>query len=351
MFKSLTSHRIVWSLVAALAVSPAAAQANGGHHHHSGNGYVAGQGIGSQSHLLDMYKVEQFVGLAAGDMADGLQVSCPNGDYAVDGMWRIDQVNFNDQIDMEGPYGPWNRYNGVDVMESQSVATDTWEFTLVNNTDEDAQAKVWITCLGRQTAPDTYRHRLILSDLYTDTRHVGVGDAQEVYAGDHTCASDEVVVAPGFDSDSGTVKLYRSWPDGNGLQRWTLGFYGITDPNVTTSARCLKLTTDYQGSGSKRHRHKLRVRFRQAQPKLYRGQVSQVKVDCGQTEKGLVGAFDVRADDSWTGDYDGHRIGYLGQEPQIKSRVFHLMNLDDSTDYRAMIGLVCFDDRTTGPQR
>jgi len=138
VFKSRISHRIVWSALVALAVLPAASA-------------FAGNSAGgvAQRHLLDMYKVEQFVGLDAGDSADGLQVKCPNGDYAVDGMWRIDQVNFNAQIDDQGPFGDWNRYNGVDVFQSESVAKDTWEFTLVNNTDEDAQAKVWVTCLGR----------------------------------------------------------------------------------------------------------------------------------------------------------------------------------------------------------
>lgn len=349
VFKSLTSHRIVWSAVLALAAFPAAAQA-GGSGHHGGGFYQAGQGIGAQSHLLDMYKVEQFVGLAAGDTADQLQVSCNNGDYAIDGMWRADQVNFNWQIDDPGPYGEWNKYNGIDVSESQSVAKDTWEFTITNNTSEDAQAHVWITCLGRKTAPDTSQHDLILSKLYTDDRHVAVGDAQEVYAGDHECASDEVVVAPGFVSDSGVIKLYRSWPDGNGLQRWTLGFYGVTDPNVTTSARCLKLTTDYQGSGYKKHRHKLRVRFRQSNPKLTQNQVNDVTLSCGQTEKGLLGAFDIRyGHDDWTADYDSHQLWYIGMEPQLKSRVFHIWNHSEDTDYKALLGLVCFDDRTGGP--
>jgi hypothetical protein len=337
VFKSpFFSHRIVWSALAVLALLPAS------------SAMADGTGGAASRHLLDMYKVEQFVGLDAGDSADGLQLQCPNGDYAVDGMWRIDQVNFNAQIDDPGPYGDWNRYNGVDVTQSESVAKDTWEFTLVNNTDEAAQAKVWITCLGRQTAPDTYRHKLTMSDLHSATDYIAPGDVRELNAGNYKCAPDEIVVAHGFNTDGGVVKMYRSWPDGNSLRRWEFGFYGITDPNVSTSVRCLKIQTDW--AGPKNHRHSLRVRFRQNQPTLTPDFVNAVKVDCGDTEKGLLGAFDVRYPRNWGADYDSHQLWYLGQEPQIKSRVFHIQNHSDSTPYNAMIGLVCFDDRTSGPQ-
>ena len=80
------------------------------------------------------------------------------------------------------------------------------------------------------------------------------------------------------------------------------------------------------------------------------GQVNDVTLSCGQTEKGLLGAFDIRyGHDDWTADYDSHQLWYIGMEPQLKSRVFHIWNHSDDTDYKALLGLVCFDDRTSGP--
>lgn len=331
------------AVVAALSLAiPATASANGSGYH--GGSQNLDSELVAQRHGLDMYKVEQFVDLQENDEIDGLQLKCAHGDYAVDGMWRVDQVNFNFQIDDPGPWGDWNRYNGVDVTESRSVAKDTWSYTFLNNTAEKAQAHVWITCLGRQTQSaehDAHKHAITLSDRYDHTDLIGAGEVAEVDAGAHKCDNGEIVVAPGFIVPDGVIKLYRSWPSAN-LRKWRIGFYTTGDPNVTTSIRCLKVKTE-KTSG---HRHTLQVRFRASSISVKRHFVDQLKVDCGQTEKGLVGAFDILGDHDWDAGYEDHMLWYIGQEPQIKSRVFHVWNHDDS-EWDGDFGLVCFDDRVS----
>ena len=67
-------------------------------------------------HHLQMYKVEKQVSLQPG-LNPEQTLSCNNGDIAADGMWRIDQVDYNAQLDAAtAPPGGWNLANGVTVL-------------------------------------------------------------------------------------------------------------------------------------------------------------------------------------------------------------------------------------------
>ena len=305
----------------------------------------------AQRHGLDMYKVEQFVDMQPEQEIDSTELKCNNGDYAVDGMWRVDQVNFNFQIDDPGPWGDWNRYNGVDVHESESVAKDTWAFSFENLTEEQAQAHIWITCLGRQTQTaegDAHRHKIVLGDLVEHTDTVPGGAVTFLNVGGQQCAKGQIAVAPGFLVPDGQLKPFRSWPSAN-LRGWQLGIYTQDDPNVTTSFRCLNVRTDKAGKGGG-HRHDLKIKFRTRELPVKHNFVDQLKVECGQTEKGLVGGYDIRGDTGWGHEYEDHKLWYIGQEPQIKSRVFHIWN-HSSDDWSPDFGLICFDDRVSTRSR
>src|SRR4029079_8392234 len=76
----------------------------------------AGAKTATKPHL-DMYTAEQHIRL--GESESGTYtLSCPNGDIAADGMWRIDEVGpYNPQLaDPDEP--PWTIASGVDVLGS-----------------------------------------------------------------------------------------------------------------------------------------------------------------------------------------------------------------------------------------
>jgi hypothetical protein len=323
------------AIVALAALTPAAALASGG-------------GSTAQRHQMYMYKAEKSLSIDANDVISDEQLSCSNGDYAIDGMWRIDQVNFNAQIDEEGPFGPWNVYNGVDLGESRSFDKSTWTYTIRNNSDEDAQVHLWITCLNKKTQGaegDNHKHTLSISSLYTDSGTTIAGGTPTVFqAGSHQCDNDQIAVAPGFSVNDGTAKIYRSYPsDGDKLTNWELGFY-VSDPTtITTSVRCLDRASS--SAGARPHRHKLVIRFRESGPSLPKSYVSHPRVTCDDHGKGLLGAFDVRAGYGWGSDYDSHALWFLGMEPQIKTREFHIFNHHPTADYSPDLGLVCVNDR------
>lgn len=295
----------------------------------------------SHEHHLGMYKVERFQSLFGGDGVDNLKVKCDNGDYAVDGMWRVDSVDQNED--------DWTPYNAVEIYRSESTAKDTWAFSIANESDGQAQIHLWVTCIGRKTAPGTHRGKLALSDRFTSTQAIPADAVWLLDAGEKTCPSGEIAVARGFASEGdAALKMFKSWPADPTMRRWVLGFYAPGDSDVSTSVRCLKLAV----AGSRSHGHTLSTTFRQTTAAVAKGAVTQAQITCGDAEKGLLGAFDVRGSRSdWGADFDSHGLWYVGQEPQLKSRVFHVWNHTETASYEADFGAVCFGDRTSTPQR
>ncbi len=108
----ITTHaRLLAGVVAALAALalPAGALAADGH----------------KSHVLKLYKVEQHVDLEGEDGT--YVVTCPDGDYALDGMWRIDNV------EQDNDFGGslldlWTTVRPVS-MQSTGVDQFTFKFT------------------------------------------------------------------------------------------------------------------------------------------------------------------------------------------------------------------------------
>jgi hypothetical protein len=305
---------------------------------------ASGANSSAQKHELKMYKVEKFVSIDAIDYDSEIMLACNGDDIAVDGMWRVDRVHYNEQIHDF----PFNEYDSVTVFRSFSSDEGEWTFGVRNDTEEPAQVKLWITCLGRWTESaegDSHKHQFTVSSLRTHDDVLAEDSVTELDAGDETCAGDELAVATGFDVEgAAAVKLYKVWPADPHARGWKLGFYAPEDPKVTTSVRCLQSRTSK--AGVKNHRHAFRWRLAQFTTSLSKDYHHTPKQDCGEVEKALIGAFDIRGSYSWGAGFDSHWLWYLGMEPQLKSRVFHVWNHSDTTAYNAKFGAICFNDKT-----
>lgn len=325
-------RRIIWSTLAVLALSPAGA-------------FAAGSGSTAERHQMSMYKVEHDMSLDAVDIGT-TSLTCPKGDLAIDGMWRVTYTDFNPQLDDEAPAGGWNDYNGIDVWDSHSVGQSAWRFTVYNETSETAQVKLWVTCLNRKVQPadrDAHRHKLVLGPLQTAEHSFGGTAPAEFQAAGYECPAGTMVVAPGFWVTKGGVRVYESVPTDDDLTAWEFGFYPQEPSKVETSVRCLQLASTDDGAPS--HHHNLVVRLRDTDIALTPNLVNRPVQHCGELEKGLLGLFDVRLANPWTAPYSGHHLWFLGMEPQIKSRVFKVWNTDAVTSWTARFGAVCVNDR------
>lgn len=328
------TRRIIWSACAALALAPPA-------------GHAAGSGSTAERHQMSMYKVEEDLSLDAVDIGT-TSLSCRDGDYAVDGMWRIAHTDFNPQLDDEAPEGGWNAYNGIQPWDSHSVGASTWRFTLYNDTSETAQVKLYVTCLNARVAPadrDAHTHRLTVGPLETAGHTLSATSPAIVQAGDFDCPAPAIAVAPGFEVTRGDLRVFRSAPAASSLRAWEWGFYPQAPATrVTTSIRCLRLASTADGA-TRRHFHRLVVREREGAIDVPADTTADLTAQCSPYEKGLIGIFDVRPDAAWTAPMGGHRLWYLGMEPQIKSRVFKVWDTDADTSWAGRFGLVCVNDR------
>lgn len=306
--------------ILALALAPASANAGG-------------------SHDLSLYKVEKQIDLG-GDTA--FDISCNTGDYAVDGMFRIDQV------DQDNDW-PGNILTAVQVYSAAPDAGNPskYNFQLENTAGGDAQAKLWVTCLGK-TAGGSHQVSWNIGGRVT-TSWSSVGNA--VYGGfapsGSQCASDEIAVSPGYEFTSGTGRLVASRTSlgdpGTALGRnWAMQF-ALDDPGSSTTwktyFRCLQVRSNPAPGG---HRHRIVVQRVGGSPTpnvtIPGNYTKEVQTSCGDLAKGLVGGFDTTS--SWA-----KHLWFFGMDPRLKTRAYRFYN-DDSGPIKVWTGLTCFKDRT-----
>ncbi|MEY2433021.1 MAG: hypothetical protein QOC92_2746 [Acidimicrobiaceae bacterium] len=327
-----SARRIIWSTLAVLALAPAAAMASG-------------SGSTAERHQMSMYKVEEDVSFDAVEVKT-LSVACNGSDYALDGMWRVTQTDYEPQLeDQATPPGGWNDYNGIQIWDSHSVGPGTWRFTIYNDTSEAAQVKVWVTCINKRVQPadrDAHTHKLVLGNTHFDTVSFSGTTPGTAKAGNWDCPHGSIAVAPGFEVLKGDMRVFKSVPGNNNLTNWKWGFYQQGFAKIETSIRCLDLAST--SDANPLHYHELVVNQRETNIGIQAGVKDEVKIDCSPYEKAMIGLFDVRAVGSWTSPFDQHWLWYLGMEPQIKSRVFRIWNVDSAV-WNARIGAICFNDR------
>jgi hypothetical protein len=292
-------------------------------------------------HDLRMYKVEQHLDLDNDEQA--LDVSCQPGDYVLDGMWRIDNV------DQDNEYGD-NELKSVDVYESYGDAADKskWHFRFVKNAAGRAQLKMFLTCLDSKTVGGGPSHDFILSGQHSKAKDYGSPAASDDTSGGNCTSAissfspGSIVVAPGFriTDDDHFARIFGSIHNNTNLRSWKWGFAvdSLNEPGkVEVSWRCLNIKTSLPSSGPN-HRHRIVYKLKTSTVTIpANNSPTERKLVCGEHYKGVVAGW-------WTNDpFD---VYYLGMDPRIKARAFKFVNTG-GFDRDVDLALICFNDRTT----
>jgi len=284
-----------------------------------------------RGHHLTTYKVEMQVDLDGHDTVSE-SLSCAAGDYAVDGTWRVDNVDDpNPQLGMFG--------DERDVLALASYGDSNvrhWRFRFHNGADGRAQLKIWVVCLdGRTQTQWGHFHDLNIGPRLTvSLTDVGLGD--EVYDSPDACTSDQILVAPGWNITDGTAKNYRSWPNAT-LGGWYWAFisnHATTDINVY--ARCLDVQTDVKQG----HRHNILAYFTHGWggsfANLPVSSRTERQLTCADHYLGAVGAW-------WIND--PHHVWHLGSDPRPVTRAHQFWN-DGGGGHGTYLTLRCLGKRT-----
>jgi hypothetical protein len=292
-------------------------------------------------HFLKMYKVEQHQDLE-GDEYITVRVQCTDPyDLATDGMWRIDHVD-------QDEYGN-QPLADIDVYAAYSDPNDpsTYVFEIFNNSEGRAQMKLFLTCLGWKTEPNSHRHKWSLKPPAWRSYDYDRGLGQHAFgSGNADCDKGEIAVSPGYQWTRGFGELYKSTAITGDDRGWEWGFFvtllddTTNDAQARVSFRCLKL----RSSSYQKHHHKIMWAFRPTYPapltKIAAETTETRTRSCGLHEKAMVHSFDLDP------ELYGQNVWYLGQDPRIKSRAYKVRD-DNTWDVWVSFGAVCFNDRTS----
>lgn len=291
------------------------------------------------AHLLRLYKVEKQVDLE-GDAQYNL--SCLNGDYAVDGMWRVDQVDQDNDLP-----GNIKEYVAVYAAYPDSSDKSEYHFKIENLAGGNSQIKLFLTCLGKTTEPDGYVNSFNLSNRRVDSHTGGPGLVSGGFMpGSQQCGPGEIAVAPGFEFLSGSGRLVGSRTslagDGPPIgSNWSQAFVLDSSSSWKTYLRCLQLKSN-PGPGGQPARRILVLRVGGPTSNLKmipaRWEQEQQAI-CGEHYKGMVHGFDT------TPGY-APSLYFWGMDPRIKARAYSFFNADYSNPAGVWTGLTCFKDKT-----
>ncbi|MBB6628023.1 hypothetical protein H5V45_11910 [Nocardioides sp. KIGAM211] len=296
----------------------------------------------TKTHHVKMYKVEAQVDLDGEypDNSTHTHLSCGAGDYALDGMWRVDSVDqanpdtdtFGDERDVE-----------VTASYGDTADMTKWHFEITNRADGDAQLKIFLTCLqGTTEGQHGHSHAITVTNkTLPASNNQADGDWEKEYTAQ--CAVGQYAVAPGFKIANGSARPYGSYMTTD-FRGWKWGFVNSSTPDIQPYLRCLTIRTGAAGAGG--HVHKLYAQWFPG----YAGDMDFVPVK-HQTErqysctnkfydKGMVASW-------WIND---HQYTYwLGMDPRPKTRAFRYWR-EAGGDGKTYIALLCIGTRTSKQQ-
>ena len=306
----------------------------------------ASAAVGPRPHEVYMYKVEKHVDLS-GEFPDNYgetYLSCNDGDYAVDGMWRVDHVDqANPQIDVFGDE------RDVVFYASYSSSKSQWYYRYENFADGNAQIKLFLTCIRQQTEQTAgHKHDIVLTDPIGYPHHGLTHGTYQNFYHDAACPTGYYAVAPGFnfvhDERNRIIGNYPT-PDFRGWQWAFVVEQDNTDLDV--AFRCLsdKVAPNFG------HRHALPMLWRPNSASPYDGYddhtwnngIQEKVLSCGQNPNGaayhdykaMVGAF-------WIYDWD--HVWYLGMDPRPKKRAYKFW--DQGGGGHILTNILCVKSRT-----
>lgn len=300
-------------------------------------------------HDVNIYKVEGFVELG-GEYPDNEaheHLYCEDGDYAIDGMWKVD--SYETPNESEGVYGDKRSVRATASyadMDADGAGADVmdvteWHYRFANEGTGRATIKTFIVCLTPETGMRAGHSHDIDIDRYPTT--ATVSDATEVspFSG---CLDGYVAVAPGFRATTGSPRLVGSYPSAD-AKDWRWMFQGGGDVEFYLS--CLKVRVSAEvGTGDdplKPHTHDLDLAWMPGttgpSTSLAVGTDQTLTLSAAWRDFAAVGAFYVMAPST---------VSYLGQDARGRKRDFKFWNAgaSASTVYTAILSL----HKRTSPQ-
>jgi hypothetical protein len=305
---------------------------------------------GGKGHFPVMYKVEKQVDVEGDDTV--VSASCDGNDIAIDGMWRVDELN------QDNDFGPLDIRTAIWVRYSESDALDpsTWNFDFVNTTAGNGNIHIFLTCLGKKTTQTAgHTHDWIISA--PQTTPIGPFAFGNLANGTATgcTAGTELAVAPGFHFTSGSGRPYHWAPTPSpAFNQWSQGFYTTAAGTAwDATIRCLKIKSSGPSSGPS-HTHSIVFKFKPTatltptQPVIANG-TQEKQAICGELYKAMLGAYSLGDPGVNPADFNGNEpyVYFFGMDPRPKARAFSFYNSDPLNPHPVFVGAQCWHVRTT----
>lgn len=339
--------------------------------------------LAGKSHQLSPYKVEAHVDLEGEDA--GYTLSCPSSDIAIDGMWRIDNVDQDNDWEDPNPLlaahwapttdTPPGIGTSPDLVirkavrpmgayaDSSNVSKYHFEFTPLAGAD--VQIKLWVICLPNPLTgfghTNTWQFTTPNDTQLTAASPSTIAPTANTAVTTGTCPAKTILIQPGYKTAFTDHHLVYSRPiptSWNG-RSWGWTVYdddGGTVNNATVTWRCLDVKSSAASNGP--HTHKLVFNKKETQsdgtglnPPKFPGQhMGERQQDCGEQYKALLGGWDITEAfvAAVAAPVVPHHMAmyFLGMDPRIKTRAFKFVNLDNVAK-DVTVAVVCFKDRTT----
>jgi hypothetical protein len=312
------------------------------------------------NHDLGIYKVEKQVTLESDEQA--VDLSCASGDYALDGMWRIDHADQDDNDLYKTAIG-----RAVDVIEAYPTDGlvvnhhDTYHFLFEKNAIGRVQLKVFATCVKQRTEQTSGHSHALQVTNYTNTTAPGVDTfTTPVPPAATACPVQSFISTPGYKINYSTTdpaqylgRLSTDKPLAN-VRQWTWQMDLSQDPAATVTWYWSCVNRKLPAAGTPSERHKLVYRYNGTQTdSIPSTSVNTVRQSCGSAYKAVVAGFtfnpggpiaDLNPDPSYP---TVPQLWFLGMDPQPKSRDFKFLNGDPAGAHNVTTTAICLNYRTT----
>ena len=152
---------------------------------------------------------------------------------------RIDNVDQDPDLP-----GDIREYVAVYAAYPDSGNKSLYHFKMENLAGGNAQMKLFLTCLGHNTEPNSYQVEWTLSNRKVDSHSGGPGLGSGFMPGGQQCGSGQQAVSPGFEFTSGVGRLVGSRTSFGGSgpplgRNWSQVFVLDEPSNWKTYMRCL----------------------------------------------------------------------------------------------------------------